>query len=104
MNTSEETTTAARIQNAGVDPRRARRWGGVEGLGRAAGCRALVLFHCVSAYPSPVKEMNVRAVAAMKARYRLPVGLSDHSPGFAASAAAITVVLGGRRLAARLNG
>ena len=56
-----------------------------------AGCRALALFHCVSAYPSPLAEMNVRAVARMKERYRVPVGLSDHSAGFAASAAAVAL-------------
>jgi len=58
---------------------------------RAAGCQALVLFHCISAYPSPVNEMNVRAVPGMKERYQVPVGLSDHSRGFAASAAAIAL-------------
>lgn len=58
---------------------------------RKAGCRELVLFHCVSAYPSPINEMNVRALGVMRARYGLPVGLSDHSAGFAASAAAVAL-------------
>ncbi|MGE0040278.1 MAG: N-acetylneuraminate synthase family protein [Vicinamibacterales bacterium] len=55
---------------------------------RAAG---LALFHCVSAYPAPLGQMNTRAVPAMAARYGLPVGLSDHSPGVAASAAAVAL-------------
>jgi len=57
----------------------------------AAGCRALALFHCVSAYPSPLDEMNVRVVSGMRERYRVPVALSDHSAGFAASAAAVAL-------------
>lgn len=58
---------------------------------RRAGCRSLVLFHCVSAYPTPISQMNVRAVVAMHARYRVPIGLSDHSEGIAASVAAVAL-------------
>jgi sialic acid synthase SpsE len=58
---------------------------------RKAGCRKLILFHCVSAYPSPINEMNVRALGVMRARYGVPVGLSDHSEGLAASTAAVAL-------------
>jgi sialic acid synthase SpsE len=58
---------------------------------RQAGCRSLLLFHCVSAYPSPVSQMNVRAIATLRERYGLPVGLSDHSSGVAAAAAAVAL-------------
>jgi N-acetylneuraminate synthase/N,N'-diacetyllegionaminate synthase len=35
--------------------------------------------------------MNVRAVPAMRERYGVPVGLSDHSPGAAAATAAVAL-------------
>jgi N-acetylneuraminate synthase/N,N'-diacetyllegionaminate synthase len=53
----------------------------------------LVLFHCVSAYPAPPAEANLRAIPAMAARYGIPVGWSDHTPGVATALAA--VALGG---------
>lgn len=55
---------------------------------RRAGCRRLVLFQCVSAYPAPLAEVNVSAIRTMASRYRVPVGLSDHTIGIAAAAAA----------------
>lgn len=58
---------------------------------RRAGGRRIVLFHCVSAYPAPVAEMNVRAIAAMADRYRVPVGLSDHTTSAVAAAAAVAL-------------
>lgn len=41
----------------------------------------VVLFHAVSAYPAPADQMNVRAVATLRAAFGVPVGLSDHCPG-----------------------
>lgn len=45
----------------------------------AAGNEHLVLMQCTAAYPAPVESLNVRAIATMKAQFRVPVGLSDHS-------------------------
>lgn len=42
----------------------------------------LFLLHCVSAYPAPEEEMNLRAVVTLRETFKLPVGLSDHSQGF----------------------
>jgi sialic acid synthase SpsE len=39
----------------------------------------LILMQCTAAYPAPVESLNIRAVAAMKSAFRVPVGLSDHS-------------------------
>ncbi len=58
---------------------------------RRAGCRHLVLFHCVSAYPAPLSDMNVRVIPAMADRYQVPVGLSDHTQGIAAAGAAVAL-------------
>ncbi len=60
----------------------------VERLGEAE----ILLFHCTSAYPAPVEEMNLRALTALRERFDRPVGLSDHSPGI--QAACLAVALG----------
>ncbi|HZM44610.1 MAG TPA: N-acetylneuraminate synthase family protein [Burkholderiales bacterium] len=54
----------------------------------AAGCPELVLLHCVSSYPAPVAEANLRAMATLKREFGLPVGFSDHTPGIDAAIAA----------------
>jgi N,N'-diacetyllegionaminate synthase len=55
---------------------------------RAAGCPEIVLLHCVSSYPAPAAELNLRAIDTMKRRFALPVGFSDHSTGTQAAIAA----------------
>lgn len=39
----------------------------------------IALLKCTSAYPSPAEEMNLNTIPDMKNRFKLPVGLSDHS-------------------------
>jgi sialic acid synthase SpsE len=39
----------------------------------------LVLLHCVSSYPTPIEQANLRAIVSLRRRYRLPVGYSDHT-------------------------
>lgn len=40
----------------------------------------VTLMHCVSAYPAPVEQTNLRAIHALKT-FERPVGFSDHSRG-----------------------
>ena len=57
------------------------------------GNRKLALMKCSSAYPAKPAQMNLRTIADIRERFRLPVGLSDHSMG---SLSAMTAVaLGG---------
>lgn len=46
---------------------------------REAGATDLALFHCVSSYPTPVDQINIRAVDTLRETFCLPVGLSDHT-------------------------
>jgi len=41
----------------------------------------VVILHCVSAYPAPEEEMNLRCIATLRARFGIPTGLSDHTVG-----------------------
>jgi len=54
-----------------------------------AGCRQLVLLHCVSAYPTPAEESNLRSIPELAAEFSLPVGLSDHTHGTAVAVAGV---------------
>ena len=56
---------------------------------RAAGDPPLAILHCVSAYPAPVEDTNLRAMDALRARFGCPVGLSDHSLGLEIALAAV---------------
>jgi N-acetylneuraminate synthase/N,N'-diacetyllegionaminate synthase len=51
----------------------------------------LVLFHCVSAYPAPVEECNLRAIPALAAAHDVPVGWSDHTPGLTTALGAVAL-------------
>lgn len=56
---------------------------------RNAGSEEIMLLRCVSDYPAMPEEMNLRTIPYMRKRFGLPVGLSDHSLGIAASIAAV---------------
>jgi N-acetylneuraminate synthase len=56
---------------------------------RANGCRELVLLHCVSAYPAPATDANLRTIAHMADAFDVPVGLSDHTTGVSVACAAV---------------
>jgi sialic acid synthase SpsE len=55
---------------------------------RRGGCPELVLLHCVTSYPAPAREANLRAMQAMRSAFGLPVGFSDHTEGIACGIAA----------------
>lgn len=46
---------------------------------RAGGCQELAILHCVSGYPAPAEDYNLRTLIDMQQRFNIPVGLSDHT-------------------------
>jgi len=56
---------------------------------RKAGVHDIAIFHCVSNYPAPPEEVNLRAMETMRAAFSVPVGYSDHTLGIEASVAAV---------------
>ncbi len=58
---------------------------------RDAGARQIALLRCVSAYPAPPDEMNLRTIPHMSEAFGVPVGLSDHTLGIAVPAAAVAL-------------
>lgn len=58
---------------------------------RKAGCQEIVLLHCISSYPAPIEQANLRAVQTIAERFDVPVGLSDHTFGSTAAVAAVAL-------------
>ena len=46
---------------------------------REGGCSDLAILHCVSGYPAPAEDYNLRTIPDMIDRFRLVTGLSDHT-------------------------
>lgn len=46
---------------------------------KGAGCRQLAILQCVSGYPAPAEDYNLRTIPDMIDRFGLVTGLSDHT-------------------------
>jgi N-acetylneuraminate synthase len=56
---------------------------------RAHGDPPVAWLHCVSSYPAPVAESNLRAMDSLRLALGGPVGMSDHSDGWTVALAAV---------------
>ncbi len=56
---------------------------------RSFGCESILLFHCISSYPTPIDQANLKMIGTLKKKFGVTVGLSDHTIG---NIAAITSV------------
>ena len=55
------------------------------------GAKDIALLKCTSAYPTPPEESNVRVIPDLATRFKLPIGLSDHTLGIVVPVAAVTL-------------
>jgi N,N'-diacetyllegionaminate synthase len=56
-----------------------------------AAAPGLALLHCVSSYPAPVEQSNLRAITTLRRRFDRPVGWSDHTVGPVSAIAAVAL-------------
>lgn len=53
-------------------------------LCKSVGNHDITLLKCTSAYPTPLQEANLLAMQTFRTKWKVKVGLSDHTPGFLA--------------------
>lgn len=58
---------------------------------RHAGCKDLVLLHCISSYPAPVEQSNLLTIPDLAERFEVISGLSDHTLGTAVAVASVAL-------------
>lgn len=56
-----------------------------------AGAGEVILLHCCSSYPAPLDQINLGAMAAMRAHFGRMVGFSDHTIGSIGPLAAVAM-------------
>jgi len=58
---------------------------------KEAGCSNLALLHCISNYPTPISQSNLRAITNLYNQFGLVVGLSDHTTGITTAITSIAL-------------
>ncbi|WP_434357254.1 pseudaminic acid synthase [Parasalinivibrio latis] len=58
---------------------------------RENGCTQLVILHCVSGYPAPAEQYNLRTIPDMRERFGVLSGLSDHTIDNATAVASVAL-------------
>ena len=58
------------------------------------GKKELCLMHCLSEYPAPIDQTNLKAIISMNKKFNLPIGYSDHTNDNIA--AIVSVALGAK--------
>lgn len=51
----------------------------------------LTVLHCTTEYPTPMNEVNLRAMQGIAAAFGVPVGYSDHTAGIEVATAAVAM-------------
>lgn len=58
---------------------------------KSNGCTQLAILHCVSGYPAPAEEYNLRTIPDMINTYKVVTGLSDHTTSNATAIASVSL-------------
>lgn len=58
---------------------------------RQAGCEQLVLMHCMSAYPTELRDAHIATIPYLREVFGVPVGWSDHVLGGVAALGAVAL-------------
>ena len=61
----------------------------IEGAGTPR--HLITVLHCTTEYPTPMEEVNLRAMVAMKKAFGVNTGYSDHTPGIVIPVAAVAL-------------
>ena len=68
---------------------------------RKIGNNKITLLQCVSSYPAPIDEQNIKSISKIKKKYKTLSGLSDHTKGFISAVSA--VVMGAKVIEKHFN-
>lgn len=55
---------------------------------RENGADQIALLHCISGYPTPFSEANIKTISTLRNKYDVPIGISDHTLGLSVPIAA----------------
>ena len=58
---------------------------------RDGGCKDLILLKCTSSYPASPKDSNVLTIPYMREKFKVQVGLSDHTLGIGVALASVAL-------------
>lgn len=58
---------------------------------RGNGCEELVILHCVSGYPAPAEQYNLRTISDISEKFDVLSGLSDHTIDNATAVASVAL-------------
>ena len=58
---------------------------------RVNGCQDIILLHCISGYPAPIEQSNLRTIPDLAKQFNVVTGLSDHTLGTSVAVASVAL-------------
>ena len=59
-------------------------------VAKSSGCKDILIFHCISSYPAPTEQSNLKMIKKLREVFDVEVGLSDHTLDNITSIAAVS--------------